>query len=84
MSTSEYFRHNIELNYAQQERTPPATGQDTLAPPVPNGITRKESHDYHVNEHEGSEPCELPSHVATLSVRKVPMFSLPQESSRDQ
>jgi len=84
MSTSEYFRHNIELNSAQQERTPPATGQDTPVPPAPTGIVRKESHDYHVNQHEGSEPCELPSHLATSSVRKVPMFSLPQESSRDQ
>ena len=84
MTTSEYFRHNIELNSAQQERTPPATGHETPVLPVPIGIARKESHDYHVNEHEGSEPCELPSHVATSSVRKVPMFSLPQESSRDQ
>lgn len=84
MSTSEYFRHNTELNSAQQERTPPATGQDPLVPPAPIGMVRKESHDYHINQHEGSEPCELPSHLATSSVRKVPMFSLPQESSRDQ
>ena len=74
----------MELNSAQQERTPPATGHETPVLPVQIGIARKESHDYHVNEHEGSEACELPSHVATSSVRKVPMFSLPQESSRDQ
>jgi hypothetical protein len=84
MDTSEYFKHINGLNVAQQEQTPPATGNDTLVPPAPIGMPRKESHDYHVNQHEGSEPCELPSHLATSAVRKVPMFSLPQESSRDQ
>jgi E3 ubiquitin-protein ligase RAD18 len=84
MDTSEYFKHINGLNAAQQERTPPATGNDALVPPAPIGMPRKESHDYHVNQHEGSEPCELPSHLATSSVRKVPMFSLPQESSRGQ
>jgi hypothetical protein len=84
MDTSEYFKHINGLNAAQQKQTPPATGNDTLVPPAPIGMPRKESHDYHVNQHEGSEPCELPSHLATSSVRKVPMFSLPQESSRDQ
>lgn len=84
MDTSEYFKHINGLSAAQQEQTPPAIGNDTLVPPAPIGMPRKESHDYHVNQHEGSEPCELPSHLATSSVRKVPMFSLPQESSTDQ
>ena len=85
MDTSEYFNHMNELNAAQQQQwTPPTANHETLVPPVPNGITRKESRDYHVNEHEGTEPCELASHLATQSVRQVPMFSLPRESSRDQ
>jgi E3 ubiquitin-protein ligase RAD18 len=84
MDTSEYFKHINGLNAAQQEQTPPATGNGALVPPAPIGMPRKESHDYHVNQHEGSEPCDLPSHLATSSVRKVSMFSLPQESSRDQ
>ncbi|KAM0713325.1 hypothetical protein Q7P35_000777 [Cladosporium inversicolor] len=84
LETSNHFRHNIEPSPAQQEWTPPATGVESLVPPVPIGITRRESHDYHVNQHDGTEPCELPSHLATSSDRKVPMFSLPQESSRDQ
>jgi E3 ubiquitin-protein ligase RAD18 len=83
-ATSDNYRPNAESNAAQQERTPPATGQDDAVLPTQNGIARKESHDYHVNQHEGTAPCELPSHLATSSVRKVPMFSLPQESSRDQ
>jgi len=84
VETSGQFKHKPEFNAAQQEQTPPATGHENPVLPAQNGITRKESHDYHVNQHEGTEPCELPSHLATSSVRKVPMFSLPQESSRDK
>lgn len=84
LETSRHFGNNIEPSPAQQEWTPPATGHEGLEPPAPISLARKESHDYHVNQHEGTEPCELPSHLATSSVRKVPMFSLPHESSRDQ
>jgi E3 ubiquitin-protein ligase RAD18 len=84
VETSEHFRYDTGLKATQQERTPPATGHENAVPPTQNGIARRESHDYHINPHEGTEPCELPSHLATSSVRKVPMFSLPRESSRDQ
>jgi hypothetical protein len=36
-----------------------------------------------LNQQDGKEPCELPSHLAASSVRKVPMFSVPEEFTRD-
>lgn len=81
--TQDYSNEAMKLNPTQQERTPPATGDNQPIPPGPNGIVRQESHDYRVNHHEGREPCELATHIATSSVPKVPMFSLPRESSRD-
>jgi E3 ubiquitin-protein ligase RAD18 len=74
---------HLESNAAHQERTPPATGDNHLIPPVHNGLVRKESQDYHLNHQEGKEPCELASHLAASSARQVPMFSLPHEASRD-
>lgn len=79
--TPDHSNESTKLNPTQQERTPPATGDDHPIPSGQNGLVRQESHDYHVNQHEGREPCELASHIATSSVRKVPMFSLPRESS---
>lgn len=75
-------RHNGP-NASQQERTPPATGAEQQLSSSQTCNGHKESHDYHLNQQEKKEPCELPSHLATSSVRKVPMFSLPRESSRD-
>jgi E3 ubiquitin-protein ligase RAD18 len=83
LESSRHFTNNTEPNPVQQERTPPANDYENLVPSESIGLTREESHDYHVNHNEGTAPCELPSHVATSSVRKVPMFSLPQESSTD-
>lgn len=72
-----------QSNGTQGERIPPATSNEHGVPPVQNGIVHKGSHDYHLNRTGTLEPCELPSHLATSDVRKVPMFSLPRESSRD-
>jgi len=59
---------------------PPLAGLGDVAPP---DIPHKESRDYHLDREDGKEPCELPSHLATSSVRKVPMFSVPEEYSRN-
>jgi E3 ubiquitin-protein ligase RAD18 len=74
---------HLESTATHQERIPFATGDNHLIPPVQNGLVRKESQDYHLNHQEGQEPCELASHLAASSARKVPMFSLPNEASRD-
>jgi E3 ubiquitin-protein ligase RAD18 len=71
------------LNGTHQSWTLTTTGDDNPVPSEQNGNVRKESHDYHLNPNEGQEPCDLPSHLAASSVRKVPMFSVPHASSRD-
>lgn len=43
----------------------------------------RESHGYHLNQQSGQEPCELPSHLAASSVKRVPMFAVPQETVKD-
>ncbi|CAG8654509.1 9963_t:CDS:1, partial [Scutellospora calospora] len=59
---------------------PPLAGLPDIPPP---DVPHKESRDFHLNQQDVKEPCELPSHLATSSVRKVPMFSVPEEYSRD-
>lgn len=81
--TSQQIERHVEPNGSQQERTPPPTGGEQHLQSSQNCSGPKESHDYHLNQQERREPCELPSHMATSSVQKVPMFSLPRESSRD-
>ncbi|KAM0717602.1 hypothetical protein Q7P37_007454 [Cladosporium fusiforme] len=41
------------------------------------------SHDYHLNQQNGQQPCELPSHLAASSVKKVPMFAVSNGFIRD-
>jgi len=65
---------------ALQNPVQPLAGPHDAAP---SDQPHKESRDYHINQQDGKEPCELPSHLATSSVRKVPMFSVPDEYSRD-
>jgi E3 ubiquitin-protein ligase RAD18 len=68
------------LNPISQAPIPPLVGTQAAAPSDP---PQKDSREYHLNQQDGKEPCELPSHVASSSVRKVPMFSVPEEVSRD-
>lgn len=63
--------------------TPRASKTELDRPSNQSQQLHKESHDYHLNQQDDKEPCELPSHLATSSVKQVPMFSLPQEHSRD-
>ena len=76
-----------DLNFGPDSTNPisqtsmsPLAGPQDVAPP---DHAHKESDDYHLNQQDGKEPCELPSHLATSSVRKVPMFPVPEEHSRD-
>lgn len=76
--------HHTKLDGNQEQRTPPSTADAQHLPSSQSGNGRMQSHDYHLNqEQETKEPCELPSHLTTSQVRKVPMFALPHESSRD-
>jgi E3 ubiquitin-protein ligase RAD18 len=61
-------------------RQPPHVASQNIAP---SDQPHKDSRDYHLNQQDGKEPCELPSHLAASSVRKVPMFSVPEEFTRD-
>lgn len=61
----------------------PAAGIEPSAQPAQNGHNVQASHDYHLNSQEDKGPCELPSHLAASSTRKVPMFALPQEPFKD-
>jgi E3 ubiquitin-protein ligase RAD18 len=82
--------HPADMPDSRNGPNPPnAVTQCSDPPPVaPQNIAtsdqpHNESRDYHLNKQDGKEPCELPSHLANSSVRKVPMFSVPKEYSRD-
>ena len=67
-------------NLIPQQSIPPLVRTQNAAPP---DHTHKESHDYHLSQQDVKEHCELPSHLATSSAGKVPMFSVPEEYSRN-
>ena len=82
--------HPAEMPDFRNGANPPnAVTQCSDPPPVapqnsaPSDQPHNDSRDYHMNQQDGKEPCELPSHLANSSVRKVPMFSVPEEYSRD-
>ena len=66
-------------NSTLQHPIPPLIGPPDAAP---SDLVHKESRDYHLSQHDGKEPCELPSHLATSSVRDMPMFQVPEEYAR--
>jgi len=66
-------------NSALQHPVQPLVGPSV----TPSDPIHKESRDYHLSQQDGKEPCDLPSHLATSSVRKVPMFSVPEEYARN-
>ncbi|KAL1587348.1 hypothetical protein WHR41_03948 [Cladosporium halotolerans] len=64
-----------------QQPSEPANGHLEKTISGNGGDRRRESQDYHLNSQDGKEPCELPSHVATSPLKKMPMFSIPHELS---
>lgn len=75
----DHAEHMGRPSLSQQQPTELANGVQHVARPD----FSRESHDYHLNQQSGQEPCELPSHLAASSVKKVPMFAVPQETVKD-
>jgi E3 ubiquitin-protein ligase RAD18 len=63
-------------NSTPQQPIPHLVGTQYAAPP---DHTSNESRDYRLNQQDGKEPCELPPHLATSSVREMPMLQVPEE-----
>lgn len=66
-------------NSTLQQPIPPLVENQDAAPPY---HAYQESHAYHLNQQDGKEPCELPSHLATSSVGNMPMFPVPEGYAR--